>query len=148
MSIYATLWKLKFPEYGDDYLGCDWIEVTAQGVPPHIGSTTPGCGYEDGDPYAGFMPPPVNGDGKILRAVVFIKEGTRKGTPRNPQEYVDPLLSMTGEEYDKIDFKSLHSRICDSLRGSRPKLVMEILGSPGEHRLVYEDGTSKKRRTK
>jgi hypothetical protein len=38
MSIYAKLWKLKFPREGDDYLGCEWITVTAQGVQPHIGS--------------------------------------------------------------------------------------------------------------
>ena len=30
MSIYATLWKLKFPRHGDYYLGCEWITVTAQ----------------------------------------------------------------------------------------------------------------------
>ena len=34
MSIYATLWQLKFPRDGDDYPGCEWITVTAQGVPP------------------------------------------------------------------------------------------------------------------
>jgi acetylornithine deacetylase/succinyl-diaminopimelate desuccinylase-like protein len=33
MSIYAALWSLKFPRYGDFYVGCEWIEVTAQGVP-------------------------------------------------------------------------------------------------------------------
>jgi hypothetical protein len=54
MSIYATLWKLKFPKDGDDFIGCDWIEVTAQGVPPPIGSPSPGSGYESGDPYAAF----------------------------------------------------------------------------------------------
>ena len=57
MSIYATLWTLKFPKEGDEYIGCDWIEVTAQGVPAHIGSPVPGMGYEDGDPYAAFLPP-------------------------------------------------------------------------------------------
>lgn len=36
MSIYATLWQLKFPKDGDDYFGCEWMTVTAQGVPPHI----------------------------------------------------------------------------------------------------------------
>jgi hypothetical protein len=41
MSIYATLWTLKFPKDGDDFAGCDWIEVIAQGVPPHIGSPSP-----------------------------------------------------------------------------------------------------------
>lgn len=58
MSIYATLWRLKFPRYGDVHAGCEWIEVTAQAVPPHIGSSTPGLGYEDGDPYAEFLLPP------------------------------------------------------------------------------------------
>lgn len=57
MSIYATLWKLKFPKEGDEHLGCEWIEVTAQAVPPHIGSPTPGNGYEGGDPYAAFSRP-------------------------------------------------------------------------------------------
>lgn len=33
MSIYATLWQLKFPRDGYDYLGCEWITVIAQGVP-------------------------------------------------------------------------------------------------------------------
>ncbi len=44
MSIYATLWKLKFPKEGDYHSDCEWIEVTAQAVPPHIGSPTPGNG--------------------------------------------------------------------------------------------------------
>lgn len=41
MSIYATLWRLKFPSAGDDHTGCAWVEVIAQGVPSHIGSPTP-----------------------------------------------------------------------------------------------------------
>jgi hypothetical protein len=92
MSIYATLWKLKFPRDGDDYLGCEWITVIAQGVPPHIGSPTPGCVYEAGDPYAAFLPPPVptdeDGDHEHMRAVVLVTEDTPKGTERSPQEYV------------------------------------------------------------
>jgi hypothetical protein len=55
MSIYATLWTLKFPKEGDEYIGCDWIEVTAQGVPSHIGSPTPGMGYEDGELAASYL---------------------------------------------------------------------------------------------
>ena len=84
MSIYATLWRLKFPRDGDDYLGCEWSTVTAQGVPPHIGSPTPGCGYEDEDPYAAFLPPAVHtdadGEHEYMRAVVFVTENTPKGT--------------------------------------------------------------------
>jgi hypothetical protein len=96
MSIYATLWKLKFPKEGDECVACDWIEVAAQGVPPHIGSPTPSLGYEDGDPYADFLPPPVEtnryGDAPFMRAVVFVAEYSIKGTNRNGQEYVSPLL--------------------------------------------------------
>ena len=116
MSIYATLWKLKFPKEGDDFMGCDWIEVTAQGVPPHIGSPSPGAGYESGDPYGAFLPPPVavdsDGDAPHMRAVVFITEFIQKGTERSGQEYHSPLLVLTGEEYDKITFANLHERIC------------------------------------
>lgn len=84
MSIYATLWRLKFPRHGDVHAGCEWVEVTAQGVPPHIGSSTPGLGYEDGDPYADFLPPAVvtdeDGDAEFMRVVVVIKEETVKRT--------------------------------------------------------------------
>jgi len=65
MSSDATLWSLKLPRFGDDYGGCEWIRVRGQGVPAHIGTPTPGQGYEDGDPYVEFLPPPVavNADG-------------------------------------------------------------------------------------
>lgn len=33
MSIYATLWTLKFPARGDDHTGCDWVKIAAQSVP-------------------------------------------------------------------------------------------------------------------
>ncbi len=55
MSIYSTLWTLQFPRYGDDHTGCEWVEVWAQGVPGHIGTPTPGHGYEAGDPFADFL---------------------------------------------------------------------------------------------
>ena len=143
MSIYATLWKLKFPSDGDLHFDCEWVEVTAQGVPPHIGTPTPGQGYESGDPYGDFLPPPVGtnpmGDALFLRAVVFVKEGTSKGTPASPQEYVDPLLVLSGEEYARMTFEDLHARICDALRGERPRLVAEVFGLDGEVRQIYED---------
>lgn len=74
MSIYATLWSLRFPRYGDYYVGCEWIRVTAQGVPAHIGTATRGFGYEEGDPYAKFLPPSVevnaDGDSEFMRVRV------------------------------------------------------------------------------
>jgi len=138
MSIYATLWKLKFPKEGDEHLGCEWLEVTAQAVPPHIGSPSPGSGYEDGDPYAAFLPPALQtdaeGEAAFDRAVVFVTEYSTKGTPRSPQEYPGPLLVLTGEEYSRIPFAELHRRICDALRGNRTPVVAEVLLPDGTHK--------------
>ncbi len=144
MSIYATLWRLKFPRYGEDHTGCDWVEVMAQGVPAHIGTPTPGFGYEDGDPYAAFLPPPViilsEEDEGRLRAVVFVIGGSPKGTERSHQEYVAPLLVLTGAEYANLPFGELHERICKALRGDRPLLVAEFWGADGTIRLMFEGG--------
>jgi hypothetical protein len=140
MSIYATLWTLKFPKEGDDYQGCDWIEVTAQGVPAHIGSPSPGAGYESGDPYGAFLPPPVelnaDGDAPHMRAVVFVTEFTEKGTERSGQEYQSPLLVLTGEEYDKITFADLYKRICSALRGKRARVVAQIFRPDGSIEII------------
>ena len=140
VSIYATLWKLKFPKDGDDFMGCDWIEVTAQGVPPHIGSPSPGSGYEDGDPYGAFLPPPVavdtEGNAPHMRAVVFISEFAQKGTDRNGQEYPSPLLVLTGEAYDKITFAELHDQICSVLRGNRAPVVAQVFLPDGSREII------------
>ena len=147
MSLYATLWKHKLPRHGDYHAGCDWITVTAQGVPAHIGSPTPGLGYEAGDPYGAFLPPPLEtdeqGDHAFLRAVVFVTEETTKGTARSPQEYVDPLLVLTGERYAALSFEQLHDLICEALRQGRPRLVAEVYSSEGRVKLVFEDGATK-----
>jgi hypothetical protein len=149
MSIYATLWKLKFPRDGDDYPGCEWITVTAQGVPAHIGSPTAAGAPASGDPYAAFLPPPVltneAGEAEHMRAVVFVTEGTGKGTARSPQEYVDPLLVLTGEAYANMTFETLHARICDALRGGSPRVVATCLVPGGRMRVLFEDGTAKDR---
>lgn len=146
MSIYATLWQLKFPKDGQGYLGCEWITVTAQGVPAHIGSPTPGCGYEDGDPFAPFLPPSLltnsEGEAEYMRAVVFVTERTPKGTDRSPQEYVNPLLVLTGESYATMTFDSLHTRICDALRRDKPQVVATYLTPDGRTRIFFDDGTA------
>ncbi len=142
MSIYTTLWKLRFPKEGDYYLGCDWVEVRAQGVPPHIGSPTPGFGYEEGDPYAGFLPPPVetdaNGGAPHMRAVMFVTEHSVKGTERHPQEYGGPLLVLSGEEYSQITFEDLYLKICCALRGDRAPIIAEIIQPDGKHRILRD----------
>ncbi len=142
MSIYATLWTLKFPAHGDDYVGCEWVSVIAQGVPGHIGTPTPGYGYEDGDPYASFLPPAIpitDDDDTSMRAVVIVREGTEK----IGQEYIAPLVVLSGSEYAAVTFNALHERICDALRGKRPRVIAQMFGGAGEVRLVLEDGTSR-----
>jgi len=139
VSIYATLWTLKFPKEGVRLTDCDWIEVTAQGVPAHIGSPSPGAGYEDGDPYATFLPLAVevdsDGEAPFMRAVVFITEYTLKGTERSGQEYPSPLLVLTGKEYAQITFEDLHERICTALRGNRQPIIAEVI-APDDSRTI------------
>ncbi|MBM3880942.1 MAG: hypothetical protein FJ387_14690 [Verrucomicrobia bacterium] len=140
MSIYATLWTLKFPRDGDLASEGDWIAVHAQAVPPHIGTPTPGQGYEQGDPYASFLPPPVvvdeAGAAPYHRAVVFVTEHSSKGTERNPQEYVAPLLVLTGEEYARIGFAELHRRLGEALRANGAPAVAEIARARGSRKQV------------
>jgi len=142
MSIYATLWTLMFPRHGDWHTGCEWVEVIAQGVPAHIGTPTPGHGYEDGDPYAAFLPPPIPmppPDVFRLRAVVIVTADS----PKVVQAYVAPLLVLTGDEYERVSFDKLHQKICDALRGGRPRCMGEIVEPGGRVRLVYEDGSTR-----
>jgi hypothetical protein len=141
MSIYATHWILQFPRYGYAHSGCEWVEVIGQGVPTHIGTPSPGHGYESGDPYADFLPPaipvPEDDDGTAIRAMVIVRNGTEKVG----QRYVQPLLVLSGREYVAIPFGELHDRICDALRGDRPRCVAEWFGGDGRRRLMFEDGS-------
>ena len=63
-----------------------------------------------------------------LRAVVFVVSTSKKGTVRSAQEYESPLLVLTGTEYAAMPFQVLHDRLCSALRGTRPRLVMEVFG--------------------
>ncbi|MBI2302922.1 MAG: hypothetical protein HYU66_28790 [Armatimonadetes bacterium] len=141
MSIYATLWTLRFPKDGDHFWGCEWIAVRAHGVPAHIGTPTPGEGHEDGDPFGDFLPPSVavdeNGDAHYMRAVVFVTEYTPKAADRSGQEFVDPLLVLTGEEYARITFDELYERICSALRGDSAPAVAAILKPYGSTSIVH-----------
>jgi hypothetical protein len=145
MSIYATLWHLQFPRHGDAYVGCVWVEVLAQGVPAHIGTPTPGYGYETGDPYEAFLPPALRFESGAseddLRAVVFVVSTSKKGTIRSGQEYETPLLVLTDTEYAAMPFQVLHDRLCTALRGTAPRLVLEVFGPDSTTTLVFEDGS-------
>jgi hypothetical protein len=134
MSIYATLWGLKFPRLGEFHSGCEWVTVLAQAVPAHVGADGP-------DPYASFLPPLNGSIAKDIRAVVFVTLGAEKGTGRSGQEYVAPLLVLSGTEYAAMPFSVLHGRMCDALRGDQPRVIAEVIRG-GESKLVFEDGSS------
>jgi hypothetical protein len=65
------------------------------------------------------------------------------GTVRNGQEYVHPLLVLTGEEYATITFEQLHARLCNALRGEKPRVIGQYLAPDGSIQTFFEDGTSK-----
>ena len=134
MSIYATLWALRFPKYGQYYADCDWVTVVAQGVPAHVGG-------EGADMYGSFLPSLSTGVAGGLRAVVFVEAGAPKGTPWCAQEYEAPLLVLSGAEYASASFTALHGILCDALRAGRPKLVAEALQADGRRRPLFEDGS-------
>ncbi len=142
MSIYATLWTIQIQDPASSFTSPRWVKVTAQAVAPHIGSPTPGCGYEEGDPYGDFLPPPVEtdeqGEAEYHRAVVFVTDETEKGTARSGQEYVDPLLILTGEEYAKMSFQTLLGKLEEAVR-SGPRVIAEFLNSEGESHVFTDD---------
>jgi hypothetical protein len=55
-----------------------------------------------------------------MRAVGFIEAGAAKVTPRSGQEYVDPLLVMSGDEYAGVSFVDLHARLRAAIETRRP----------------------------
>jgi hypothetical protein len=119
------------------------VRVFGQGVPAHVGTPTEGHGYESGDPYSGFLPPAVpitDREETMLRAIVIVRESTEK----IGQEYISPLLVLSGQEYSALSFQSLHDRICDALRGSRPRLIAELIEPTGERRLLFENDPAKR----
>lgn len=128
MSIYATLWKLKFPSDIFNPVNGDWVEVTAQAVPAHIGTPTLGFGYEDGDPFSEFLPPAIevdaDGDAPIYRAVVFVTPQTKKGTPRSGQEYQKPLLVLDGETYAQLSIEALYEQVLQLISPTKTDTVL------------------------
>lgn len=143
MSIYNTLWILRFPRFGDFHTGCEWVEVMGQGVAAYIGTPSPGYGYEAGDPYGSFLPSPVAvesaDDEQQLRAIVVVTRGTPKGTDGSAQEYTQPLLVMSGAEYATVPFGDLVERISSALRGSRPRILLEIHRPDRDIEVVFDD---------
>jgi len=68
--------------------------------------------------------------------VAIVTEHSIKGTERSGQEFLSPLLVLTGQEYARSTFEELHERICDALRGNRSPIAMEILLPDGTHQII------------
>ena len=125
MSIYATIVHFGITRFGDGHM----IDLYAQAVPAHVDYTGPE--WE-------FLPPPVPPDGQTPRAVVFVEPSDAKGTPRCGQEYVRPLLVLTGTEYEQMRFGDLIERLEEALDlryGTRPRAV--VIDSDGMQRNVF-----------
>ena len=125
MSIYATLLEFGVKRFGDQ----NFVRIWAQAVPPHIDYV--GSQWD-------FLPPPVDPEGPIMRAVYFVEDGDEKGTPRCGQEYVKPLLVLTGKEYAEIRFEDLMARLEEALEkkyGKGPTMI--ILGPDGKETKFY-----------
>lgn len=108
----------------------------AQGVPSHIGSPTL---YPEGDPYLDFLPP-WRTEG--LRAVVFVKQGSRKGTKRSGQEYQKPLLVLPGHQYEAMSFDQVYQEICRLLAVGKPRL-RSMSYSPDGMLYTFSDGSQR-----
>jgi hypothetical protein len=78
-----------------------------------------------------------------MRAVVFIRKLEPKGTDRSPQEYTNPLLTLTGKEYESLSFGALHEQLASALRGSRPRVIAEVREPSGAVKVFFEDGHQK-----
>ena len=145
MSISATLWQLQFPRQGDAHLGCKWVDVFAQGVPAHIGTPTPGYGYQSGDPFESFLPPALRIGAGVAKTIC---EPSCSSTPRRGK--ARPIgsgirVAASGPHWYRVRrdaVSGLHDRLCTALRGTRPRLVLEVFRCDSIATLVFEDGSS------
>ncbi len=125
MSIYATLRHFGIKRFGDR----EMVHILIQSVPPHIDYV--GSEWD-------FLPPPVGTDGPTMRAAVFVEPGDEKGTERNGQEYVKPLLTLAGREYEQITFAKLMEMLeaaLDRRYGPRPGVI--VLTRDGDEKRIY-----------
>ena len=63
------------------------------------------------------------------------------------QEYIDPLLVLSGAEYAAMSFEALPERICDGRRGEKPSVVAQVFTPEGESELIYEGDAAKRKKT-
>ena len=126
MSIYATVAEMAIRQFGDE----EFTELVIQSVPPHI---------DDTGPEWDFLPPPVDPDGTTPRAVVIVLGDCQKGTARCGQEYVDPLVVLSGREWEETPFPDLLIRIEAALDSRRiePRPFAIFIGPDGVKKKLH-----------
>jgi hypothetical protein len=125
MSIYATIMEFGVKRFDDE----DYLRIFVQAVPPHIIQVGPAWD---------FLPPPVEPEGRIFRAVLFVVAGDPKGTARSGQEYPQPLLQLTGREYHDIRFADLMMRLEEALDARYGCAAWKSIIDPKERRWYVE----------
>lgn len=114
-----------------------WVEVWCQSVPNHINEQN---GY-GGPGFDEWLPAFVHEPGCVMRttkirhrsgtddyydcdcgdrAYVICDRLTTKGTPRCGQEYVNPLMVLTGPEYRAISWAEMLARLEDAVAARTP----------------------------
>ena len=121
MGIYATVAQFGIKRFGAEV----YVDVIVQAVPAHL---------NDVGPEWEFLPPPVDPEGKIYRAVYFVELGEHQGTERSAQEYPRPLLKLTGQEYHDVPFSELMSRLEEALDARYGEPAWKSHSDPGERR--------------
>lgn len=146
MVNHFTLWRLMFPEAGDDR-GPDfvWAEVMAQAVFAEAGPVYP---RPTPDGHAALLlPTPVQveerwpRDAEVgeFRAVVFVALGPAVGA-RDRECRV--LKVMTHPDYLASPFAALHKALCAELATPRSPLVRETYLPDGTVRLTFADDST------
>lgn len=102
MGIYATVDRFSVSRFNDG----ERFEIVIQAVPSHIVHVGPA--WE-------FLPPPVDPQGRLHRAVIFVEEGDPNETARSIHEYPKSLLKCAGLEYHDIRFVDLMHRLDEAM---------------------------------
>lgn len=141
MSIYATIWNilLEDEDHGGAYSDA-WFEVWCQAVPNHINEQN---GY-GGPGFDEWLPAFIHEPGCVMRkteipsrsvepdwydcdcgdrAYFICDKFTTKATPRNGQEYVNPLLVLTGPEYRAMTWTDMLIRLEEAVAARGPRII-------------------------
>jgi hypothetical protein len=115
VSIYGTEYIFHLEDEDDNK-----VEIFVQVVPAWVNHAGPEWAFLPPARAARDVPAHEDQGYRDPRAVVFTAPWTTKGTPRNGQEYVDPLLVLTGEEWQTMPFRDVMSKLADAIAAHKP----------------------------